>query len=1482
MPGDGGPAGAGRRFLIATATAHHAKAPAWDRPGLEQARDRVVELFTGRFGYEHVSTLGLDPTQSRLVSHLRAFCRSSERRPDDLLAVYIAGHGEVLDEGREHVLLTADTDPDDMYDALPTARLVRKMLLGTKVRRLLLMLDTCYSGQGGDEAAAAALDRVTKTWQADPGSGFVVISSAQPGEQAAVGVFPDLLADAVDSVSTAGHGPETLALDAVVAAMNTHPDRPGFQRITLAQAGLTGLVPAFLPNPRHDPLLNEVDLAVQQAERRESIAERRETEFTRRLLIRAMADHRYKGQEGRWWFSGRHRALTDVTGWLTAPDPARPALAVTAGPGSGKSAVLGLITALSQERYRPTVPLDTLGLPHSAVPPLGAVDVTIYAQQLTDKQVVEGLAAAARVEAATPGELLSALRGTGQRLTAIIDALDEAATPDTLARSVLRPLIEHADGRLRLLLGTRPHLLGVLGLDRDTSVDLDAEHYADLAALTHYTVRGLLQSAPDSPFHAVPLARTRAVADAVAAASMPSFLVARINAATLAAADTVPDPRDPAWRAGLPRVPGEAMRRDLDSRLGTRADKARDLLRPLAWAEGQGLPWEDLWAPLASRLSGRSYDNADLHWLTATAGAYIVEATEADRSAYRLYHQALAEHLREGADPAAVHDAFTTVLIDRVPYGADGTRDWAHAHPYTLRHLATHAAAAGRIDPLIAEPGYLTYAHPDSLIPALRAVTTYVGRTIRAVYRTSAHRHPHLTPAGRRQVLTVDAARHGAESLRRGLNETLSWPVRWATGSQTSRALEATLTEHTGPVRAVACTTMQGRPVAVTAGDDLTVRVWDLITGTQYAKLTGHTSAVLAVACATVEGCPVAVTIESDNDGVARVWDLSTGNQRAVLTGHTGTARAVACTTLDGCPVAVTTGYDRAVRVWDLTTGTPRGALVGHTGLVLGVACTAVDDSQVVVTVGNGPVARVWDLAAGTQHAELTGHVGPVLEVACATVEGKPVAVTSGRDGTVRVWDLDTGKQRAALIGHTGMVDALACSTLDGQSIAVTGGRDGTVRTWDLATGIQIALTGHTETVRAVACTTVQGRPIAVTTGHSGMVQMWDLSADAQRAAALAGHVGVVRAVACTTVQGTPVAVTGGDDQAVRVWDLAVGTQRAELTGHVGPVRSVACTMIEGGPVAVTGDRHGTVRVWDLRTATQRAELIGHVGPVLAVACTTLEGDPAAVTVGNDRTVRVWDLAAGVQRSVWAGHIEWTGVVPSSTAQGRPTTVTAGIDRAAQVWDLSTGAQGSHLARSTGFVYAAACLVVEGRLIAVTVADDHTVQVWDLESGSQRVKLAEYSGMVNAVACTTVQGRPVAITSNRDGTVRIWDLDTGNRRAKLTGHSGAASAVARTTAHGSPTTDTGTDDDTVRAWHTAEVTGRINTVRAVVCGTVQGRPIAVTTGDGHTVRIWDLETATLQAEFPQPSSVEGLAIGPGGEVVVASGWEVIVLERAAF
>ncbi|MGW2874438.1 hypothetical protein ACWDCZ_40405, partial [Kitasatospora sp. NPDC001225] len=728
--------------------------------------------------------------------------------------MYLSCHGDILDSTGEHVLITADTDPDRLsYTGLPTAELTRAMLLDTRIRRVLLMLDACYVGHGGNQLAAAALERLGQTWGTGSGSGLVIVSSAQPHQEAVADLFPRLLEDAVNGLAVAGRGPDTLSVSTVVQHMNDAPERPDHQRIGLAMVGLDGEPPAFLPNPRHDARLSAVDLAVQQEAAFGEQDRRRETELVTRLLLRAMGYQSHdtgEGTEPGWWFSGRHAALTDLAAWLSTRRDGDTAgcRAVTGGPGSGKTAVLGMIAALTHPERRRTVPLHTLGLPPDLLN-LGALNAAVYAQRLTDTDILDALCAAARVQAETVGTFLDALgrQNRPRPLTVLIDALDEAATPDSLCTTILRPLLQHSRGRIRLLLGTRPNLLPRLPLTDDQVLDLDSGRYADPEALTAYAARTLLQARRTSPYRRSPGA-VEPVARKVAGAARHSFLIARITAGTLAAAPTIPDPTDTAWHVALPRHAGDAMRHDLHQRLGADARRVTDLLRPLAYAQGQGLPWEDLWAALATRLSGRAYTDDDIVWLREQAGAYIVEATEGNRSAYRLYHEALAEHLRENTDPRAVHAAFTHVLTDRVPQRADGSRDWSRAHPYTLHHLAHHAAQAGLLDEVLTDSEYLVHAVPRGLTPYLHQARSDTARLTAAVYRTGLHLHHDAEPPTRRQTLSLDAARAGAHGLHRDLTRHIpsdTWTAQWATGSTFNPALRDTLTGPSRPCGRPCC-----------------------------------------------------------------------------------------------------------------------------------------------------------------------------------------------------------------------------------------------------------------------------------------------------------------------------------------------------------------------------------------------------------------------------------------------------------------------------------------------------------------------------------------------------------------------------------------------------------------------------------------------------------------------------------------------------
>lgn len=563
----------GSRFLLTCAMTRYEHCPEWNLPELAEDIDRVAELFSGRFlpaadRYEHIKALGDSPTSVELLDRLRKFCTAQERRTDDYIVMYLAGHGEIL-EGGDHVILTSDTSPADLlHRSVPTAEIVRMALANTKVRRFLLLLDTCYAGTGGEDLARESLRRInpyssrvdklqgSEENTDDGGRGVVLVAATHRNERAEVGAFTHCLDRAARSPSVAGYAAPTLRMPALIESINSDPDKRKSQSAVCHLLALDSEEPAFLPNPRYRPRLVGVDLLEQERARH---AEQRAGQLRDRFLPAIR------------WFTGRRDVLTDLAQWLRNPAVTHNTAIVTGNAGSGKTALLGLLAALSDPDQAPAVPVDALPAEFTLLE--GTICEAIYAGTMTTSQVRERIAAAVGLLAETTQQLIDGLNAKNIGTTTIlIDAIDEAANPQGLISELLNPLIRQRPGNIKLLLGTRPHLLSSTLLGKRDSghyvlLDVDSERYADPDGIRRYIKLILLSDdsldsayRPSRIYHDADERIVDGVIEAIGQAAGKSFLVARITATTEATATILPNPEDSTWRQGLPRRAGPGCR----------------------------------------------------------------------------------------------------------------------------------------------------------------------------------------------------------------------------------------------------------------------------------------------------------------------------------------------------------------------------------------------------------------------------------------------------------------------------------------------------------------------------------------------------------------------------------------------------------------------------------------------------------------------------------------------------------------------------------------------------------------------------------------------------------------------------------------------------------------------------------------------------------------------------------------------------------
>jgi hypothetical protein len=416
-------------------------------------------------------------------------------------------------------------------------------------------------------------------------------------------------------------------------------------------------------------------------------------------------------------------------------------------------------------------------------------------------------------------------------------------------------------------------------------------------------------------------------------------LIAQLVARSLADANDVVDVRQRGWEQRFPETVADAMEDYLHFEPESDRRRARELLAALALcAEGACLPYnadDDLWTVFACALHGRDFSGEDVAWLLSTPAARILDITPGEPACYRLFHRALVEHLRP-----APHDAAAAERRIARALRATVSGDWSHAPGYVREHLATHAAAGECLDELLEDLEYLLEAEPARLVRALPSATAERVASVRRVYRHAAVNLRTSKRPERAAYLELAARQAGDDALADrfvALEAERPWATPWAAWRPACEYY--VLGSHDDSVRAVAVGELDGRPIAVSAGEDATVRVWDLQAGRQHGEaLTGHDSWVMAVAVGELDGRPIAVS--AAGDCTLRVWDLHTGHQHGkALTGHEDFVNAVAVGELDGRPIAVSASYDRTLRVWDLQTGRQHGeALTGHNSWVMAVA----------------------------------------------------------------------------------------------------------------------------------------------------------------------------------------------------------------------------------------------------------------------------------------------------------------------------------------------------------------------------------------------------------------------------------------------------------------------------------------------------------------------------------------------------------------
>lgn len=602
----------------------------------------------------------------------------------------------------------------------------------------------------------------------------------------------------------------------------------------------------------------------------------------------------------------------------------------------------------------------------------------------------------------------------------------------------------------------------------------------------------------------------------------------------------------------------------------------------------------------------------------------------------------------------------------------------------------------------------------------------------------------------------------------------LSWIASDPSYSQAQQAPAVVVSAgHSGSINQVILSP-DGRWLA-SAGDDKTIKIWDIATGRLLRTLVGHDDSVTSIALMP-DGKRIISASKNEDDPV-RIWSSETGEVLKKWALRNLAKPSHLAVTPDGVLLGANV---HSITRRDAETG----KLLSRATLEIfeGNSAFAVSPDYSLIAIGHhaedglapsfepkGADVTIWNAKTGKLEKLLRPRHKLNVSAVAFSPDGRRLASASW-DKTIRIWDVQTGELLQTLTGHTDWIAAVKFSP-DGRRIVSTSSirKDTTVRIWDASTG-RLLRTLDQEPGEALEFT-ADGRTLAVA-GSS--IRLLDPETGVLRQSMRGGMDGE------ESPENATVTVLPAPENK---WFSRVGANIAVLDPDSGSIRQIHKSSSGTTERSIGRDSRGrfvipirsgrTVTLWDAaggqlvssinvsNSAADRAHLatISPDGQWLATSPQLVLKDGRKYWGGG--AVQIWNIASGRLVRTLSKPDEKAAVLSLAfSADSRRFAFGAsdgsdGKSDTIKIFDVGSWRLAKSMGRTDAWRIR---FSIDGRMIFVSTGGDQNVAAFDIATGRQTWTWGPRVGLVHD-AVPGPDNQWIALTANPD--VAILNNKTG-------------------------------------------------------------------------------------------------------------------------